>query len=159
MPKGVQGFQKGHGDLGSAESHNTQAEKLRGRKYPNQNSSRFWKGKKMPLWVRRKFSIAHGGTGEVITNRRRSAEHIEWRRRVFERDDYRCLGCGERGVELNADHIYPFAYFLRLRFDINNGQTLCVPCHKKTPTHTGKVRTYMKGIRAHLPEIINLLLK
>jgi recombinational DNA repair protein (RecF pathway) len=68
-----------------------------------------------------------------------SAIGIEWRKAVFARDDYRCLDCGERGGKIQADHIYPFHYFPRLRFDINNGRTLCVECHKKTPTYGRKV--------------------
>ena len=59
----------------------------------------------------------------------------QWRKDVFERDDYRCMSCGDRGVKLHADHILPFAYFPRLRFDINNGRTLCVDCHKQTETY------------------------
>ena len=66
---------------------------------------------------------------------RNSVEMENWRKAVFERDDYRCLSCGERGGKLNADHIWPFSQFLRLRFDINNGRTLCVDCHRQTETY------------------------
>ena len=57
-----------------------------------------------------------------------------WRTAVFERDDYTCVKCGDRsrkghGVMLNAHHIKRFADFPNLRFDINNGVTLCVGCH------------------------------
>lgn len=37
-------------------------------------------------------------------------------------------------VVLNADHIKPFAYFPELRLELSNGRTLCVECHRKTPT-------------------------
>ena len=63
---------------------------------------------------------------------RRSKEFIEWRKQVFERDNYTCQECGKRGSELHPDHIKPFAYFPELRFDVNNGRTLCKPCHIKT---------------------------
>lgn len=65
-----------------------------------------------------------------------------WRLSVFTRDDFRCFDCGERGKQLNAHHIFPFSLFPRIRFDINNGQTLCVACHKKTPTYGRKVDRY-----------------
>lgn len=65
---------------------------------------------------------------------RRSPEYKAWRLAVFERDNYTCQFCGARGVALNADHIKSFAYFPELRLDLGNGRTLCVPCHKTTPT-------------------------
>lgn len=62
---------------------------------------------------------------------RRSAEYKEWRKAVFERDNYTCQLCGVRGVRLNAHHKKPFATFHNLRTDINNGITLCERCHRK----------------------------
>lgn len=66
---------------------------------------------------------------------RHSLEYKEWRRAVFERDDYTCQECGERGGDLHADHIKPFAFYPALRSKLSNGRTLCVPCHRETPTY------------------------
>lgn len=65
---------------------------------------------------------------------RRSLRYIEWRKSILERDDYTCQFCDKRGGNLNADHIKPFAYFPELRFAMDNGRTLCKPCHLKTDT-------------------------
>lgn len=70
---------------------------------------------------------------------RRSPEYKEWRTKVFERDNYTCVQCKAKCVEgfkviLEADHIKPFAKFPELRFDLDNGRTLCQPCHRKTDT-------------------------
>lgn len=65
---------------------------------------------------------------------RKSLEYIEWRKSVFKRDDYTCRVCAARGGQIQADHIKPFAEYPELRFSIDNGRTLCVPCHKKTDT-------------------------
>lgn len=65
---------------------------------------------------------------------RKSPEYKTWRKTVFERDDYTCKECGKRGGNLNADHIKPFALYPELRFDVDNGRTLCMPCHRKTET-------------------------
>lgn len=65
-----------------------------------------------------------------------------WRTAVYERDNYTCQECGIRGGEINADHIKPWSLFPELRFSLENGRTLCVPCHKKTDTYGGKARRY-----------------
>ena len=56
-------------------------------------------------------------------------EYIEWRKKIFERDDYTCRNCGERGGKINADHIKKWSLHPELRLDLNNGQTLCKDCH------------------------------
>ena len=65
---------------------------------------------------------------------RKCAAYKVWRKNVYERDEYTCQICKNVGGILNADHIKPFALHKELRFDINNGRTLCYDCHKKTNT-------------------------
>lgn len=64
-----------------------------------------------------------------------SALDRDWRTAVFKRDDYTCQLCNARGGRLQADHIKPFKEFPELRHDLANGRTLCIECHKKTPTY------------------------
>lgn len=55
----------------------------------------------------------------------------EWRKKVFERDDYTCFKCNKRGKgELNAHHINSYNLFPGQRYVISNGITLCEPCHR-----------------------------
>ena len=66
-------------------------------------------------------------------------QYKQWRRAVFKRDNYTCVLCGKKGNgDLNADHIKRWVDFPELRYDINNGRTLCVLCHRKTFTYSGK---------------------
>lgn len=76
----------------------------------------FWKG---------------GVNGENDTLRHRR-EYKEWRTAVYERDDYTCQCCGDRGGKLNAHHINQFADYPELRYDVNNGITMCAKCHDST---------------------------
>lgn len=54
-----------------------------------------------------------------------------WRKAIFERDDYTCQMCRIRGGRLQAHHIRPVRNNKNnlLLFDINNGITLCKKCH------------------------------
>lgn len=83
-----------------------------------------------------------GGTSEEDKLLRRSFPYKEWRRHVYQRDDYTCQACGKRGGRLQADHELPFAHFPDLRLEILNGRTLCVPCHKLTPTYGWRAKGY-----------------
>lgn len=80
---------------------------------------------------------SHSWKGGLTTQSqiiRRSLEYKLWRQSIFERDNYTCVWCGERGKKLQADHIKPFCDYPELRFAIDNGRTLCLSCHKKTDT-------------------------
>ena len=86
-----------------------------------------------------------GGITPLRTALWHSVAYQVWRNSVFERDGFRCVMCGdEKGGNLQADHIYPFAMFPQHRFDTDNGRTLCVPCHTQTSTYGYKTRKLMK---------------
>jgi 5-methylcytosine-specific restriction endonuclease McrA len=71
-----------------------------------------------------------GGKTEINLLERNRAEAYSWRKLVFERDDYTCQKCGDNtGHNLNAHHIKPWAKYKNLRFNIENGITLCKKCH------------------------------
>ena len=73
-------------------------------------------------------------TDEDRLNRRyqMSGENqIHWSRTVFEKEDFTCQLCGQRGGKLNAHHLNAWNAFPEQRFDLDNGVTLCVDCHKE----------------------------
>lgn len=64
-----------------------------------------------------------------------SEEYKQWRNAVFVRDNFTCVWCGKKGGRIEADHVYPQAYFPEKRFEVSNGRTLCKNCHKRTITY------------------------
>ncbi len=63
---------------------------------------------------------------------RQSKQFKEWRKKVFERDDYTCQRCFIRGGYLEPHHIFRFSFFPEFRFTISNGATYCRYCHQLT---------------------------
>lgn len=71
---------------------------------------------------------------------RTSAIYRKWRLDVFKRDDFTCRICGAKR-DLQAHHIIHWADTADnkdLRYDINNGITLCKKCHLEA--HNGSWR-------------------
>ena len=93
-------------------------------------------GKKHSTERKRKMSLAQGGTGiSQRTSKRyyhqRDLKYMEWRSRVFERDNWTCQTCGLRGY-VEPHHIKGWTKYPELRYVIENGITLCYDCHKLT---------------------------
>ena len=85
-----------------------------------------------------------GGITPINLAIRNSLEYKLWRTSVFERDNYTCIIGGKaHGSKLEADHIKPFSLYPELRFQLSNGRTLCIDCHKKTDTWGNKNRNYL----------------
>lgn len=107
---------------------------------------------------RRKMSAAHLGLNAGknhynwkggITKWRnyiwRTPAYKAWRKAVFERDDYTCQMCNERGCYLEAHHIRPVKDHKNdlLIFDVDNGITLCKDCHNETKgVEDGFIKTF-----------------
>lgn len=76
-----------------------------------------------------------GGITPLIHKLRTNKEYISWQKSVLERDNFTCVWCGYKKTkkgDLHADHIKPFRLFSELRYCIDNGRTLCAPCHRTT---------------------------
>ena len=73
-----------------------------------------------------------GGITPIRVKIYRSKEYQNWRNFVFKRDDYTCLNCGTKGCYLEAHHIKRWIDYPKLRYEIDNGVTLCKSCHNLT---------------------------
>lgn len=78
------------------------------------------RGKNNPAWK--------GGVTPINKLIRNSIEYEEWRKTIFERDNYICQICGRKGSKLRANHIKRFADFPELRFELSNGIVICELC-------------------------------
>lgn len=99
-------------------------------------------GKNNPMYGKRGnlHPAWKGGISKENDILRKGLEARVWRVAVFTRDDYTCQACGDRkSGKLNADHIKPWSTHPDLRYAIDNGRTLCEPCHKLTPTYAGRM--------------------
>lgn len=91
-----------------------------------------------------------GGKTRLTQLVRSSFQYRQWRSDVFERDNYFCTGCGKKSNgDIEVHHIKQMAQIIADRkvntieeavrceelWNINNGVTLCVECHKKTDTY------------------------
>lgn len=80
---------------------------------------------------------------KTAKEQRTSQDYIEWRKAVFERDNFTCAICQQVGGTLNAHHIRPFKDFPAERLNVDNGITLCETCHRQV--HKDKNTEWIKG--------------
>jgi len=101
--------------------------------HPSISKMGFQSGVLNPMW--------NGGDSD---SERRNSEYIHWRIAVFKRDGFACQDCGyKNGVgvkrrDLHAHHIVAWIESIELRYEVENGVTLCVPCHIKKHLKTNR---------------------
>jgi 5-methylcytosine-specific restriction endonuclease McrA len=119
-------------------------------------------GRRHSLETRRKLSELHtgipnfkirgenhpqwrGGITSVNHKIRTSGKYRRWRVKILERDGYKCQLCPKIGGELHVDHIKSFTFYPELRFEVDNGRTLCAKCHRNTETYGKKINFEIKN--------------
>jgi 5-methylcytosine-specific restriction endonuclease McrA len=76
---------------------------------------------------REKHYLWKGGISLTKRDTKSPAYRV-WRMNVFVRDEYTCQRCGKKG-KIQAHHLLSYKDFPDLRFRVDNGMTLCKPCH------------------------------
>ena len=103
-----------------------------------QKGDRFWLGKERKNMRGEKHFNWKGG----ISRNKHSLsnpEYRQWRSNIFQRDNWTCQTCQVKGLYFEAHHIKSWAKYPELRYDLENGITLCCECHKLTNNYKGKV--------------------
>ena len=75
------------------------------------------------------------------TNPYDNAKHKRWRERVLRRAGYLCEECsryGKRVPATIAHHIHELKDFPEQRYELSNGQALCMECHNKKHPDKGR---------------------
>ena len=103
--------------------------------------------------TREKNTNWRGGKTPLIISIRTSYKYNQWRLDVFERDSFICRVCGEKSSgNIEAHHIIKLASLIhqhsihniekailcRGLWDLDNGLTLCLECHKLTDNYKFK---------------------
>lgn len=183
MPSGIykhysyQGFQKGQTPLsGSEKGHFKKGHLKFDNAYKFPKGEKLSEGHKLKLRVRKRkhnrkipsietrfkisktliLRLGKGGITPLIILIRKLREYKIWRKQVFQRDDYTCQKCLERGIRLEAHHKKSFKEILqeflinysqfspiedketlvRLAityvpfWDVDNGVAYCKKCHR-----------------------------
>lgn len=80
---------------------------------------------------------------------RRCADMYKWAREVKKRDENKCkIDNKDCDGRLESHHILPFSKYPELRYDINNGITLCKFHHYKTRKKEEKIVGYFNSLLA-----------
>lgn len=130
-------------------------------------ASRLAKSEMMRRRVALGLHNLYRGITELKALLRQTSRYKQWRESVFIRDGFKCQFCGAIG-EINADHIKPFAVILvenNVRtfedamncfelWNMENGQTLCVLCHKKTETYGRFVHAFINKQKVEIIKTI-----
>lgn len=108
------------------------------------------------------WSIFYSGENSPVYNHNKSVEerlverkyvgYYEWRRKVYEKNNYTCRCCGDnKGGNLVAHHILNYSEHEELRINVDNGITLCKTCHKLFHDTYG----YTNNNKEQLAEFLN----
>lgn len=95
-----------------------------------------------------------GGVTDESKIARKSSEYRAWRHGVFARDGYKCRKGRSHSTHLQPHHILNFHAHPELRYDIENGVTLCVLCHKDFHRAFGKKRNTRLQIELFLSAMV-----
>lgn len=163
----VNGFKKGYKPTGEhlkrlSESHIGQIPWNKGKKMPDsfilalkkrKGEKRIWSeerrkrfkermsGERHPLWIKDRTQI------DLNKRRHWSTKCIKWRESVFLRDGYKCkINNKDCCSTIQAHHILNWKDYPELRFDINNGITLCLAHHPRKRAEEKRLALFFKEL-------------
>jgi hypothetical protein len=100
-------------------------------------------GEKNPKWIKDRLSIARVIGG----NERKGLAYYYWRTSVLNRDGHVCkINNGDCQGKLEVHHILSWKDFPELRYEINNGITLCQAHHPRKRVEEKRLIPFFQGL-------------
>lgn len=110
---------------------------LKGKKNPNGSIAKM--GSKNPMW--------NPDRDAVMKNERNDGIYKQWVRKVKYRDGWKCrIFSQDCSGYLIVHHISGWAEYLELRYEINNGITLCQAHHPRRRAEEKRLSPYFQGL-------------
>jgi len=97
-------------------------------------------GEKHPSWIKDRTKLAK-------KQERNDPAYREWRKNVWVRDKYKCkIGNLDCTGKIQAHHILPWRDFPELRYEVNNGITLCQFHHPRRRNEEKRLIPVFQGL-------------
>jgi 5-methylcytosine-specific restriction endonuclease McrA len=118
----------------------------------SKNNARIWFGKKRPelkiliggknhwKWIKDRTKLAK-------KQERNDSAYREWRLNVWKRDNFKCkIANQDCGGKIKAHHILSWKHYPELRYNINNGITLCQAHHPLKRAEEKRLIPFFQGL-------------
>jgi len=114
----------------------------KGKKIPQEQLEKV-RGKNSWRWIKDRTKLCRiSKQGE-----RRTSAYIYWRKQVWLRDDFKCkINNSECNGKIEAHHILSWREYPELRFEINNGITLCHAHHPRFVAEEKRLISYFQEL-------------
>lgn len=118
----------------------------------NKGLKGFFSGEKSPHWIADRTKLKRCNDD---SKNRRGHSYREWRTQVWQRDNFKCrisnIGCAGR---IEAHHILGWTEYVELRYEVNNGITLCHAHHPRKRAEEKRLQfdfqTLVSASKSHL---------
>jgi len=93
-------------------------------------------GENNPRWISDRTKLAK-------RHQRNDMAYQDWRKQVWLRDNFKCkIANPDCKGKIEAHHILPWRDYVELRYEINNGITLCVAHHPRKRAEEKRLSPY-----------------
>ena len=97
-------------------------------------------GEKHPQWISDRSLLKK-------RDQRNDSAYIDWRQKVYKRDEGKCRMSNEECVtKIEAHHILSWRDHPKLRYEVNNGITLCKFHHPRKKSEETRLSPYLQSL-------------